>query len=82
MGDSCCNPKSIGYLVEVLEKNLPGVTVKSIRIGSTTDKDVRSGFIGNIHDQVALVCRELTNDSKLKGGFNAIGVSQVCIEIS
>ncbi len=77
MGDSCCNPKSLGHLMKVLKDNLPGVYIKSIRTGDTDDKDVRSGYIGNIQNQVKGACNDLEQDAKLKDGFNAIGISQV-----
>jgi palmitoyl-protein thioesterase len=77
MGDSCCNPKSLGHVVSILKDKLPGVYIKSIQTGDTEEKDVRSGFLGNLHDQIATVCSELKQDEGLKDGFNAIGVSQV-----
>ena len=77
MGDSCCNPKSLGHVVSILKDKLPGVYVKSIQTGDTQESDVRSGFMGNVHDQITTVCNDLKQDDRLKHGFNAIGVSQV-----
>ena len=80
MGDSCCNPKSLGHITSILKDKLPGVYIKSIQTGDNEENDVRSGFLGNLHDQIATVCSELKGDDRLKDGFNAIGVSQVlCI---
>lgn len=76
MGDSCCDPKSLGYLKEIIEETLPGVDVISIRTGPTEDDDRKSSFFGRIDDQVTQVCHQLASDSRLKHGFNAIGFSQ------
>lgn len=76
MGDSCCNPQSMGRIQAVIEGNIPGVYVKSIMLGSDQDEDVTDGFIGVVNDQIASVCSMLAADPKLRGGFNAIGFSQ------
>ena len=34
LGDSCCNPLSMGAIKGLLEKQLPGVYVSSLRIGN------------------------------------------------
>lgn len=56
MGDSCCNPQSIGSLKESLEQQLPGVFVHSIDTGSggSEEDDRKSSFFGNINQQVRL----------------------------
>ena len=77
MGDSCCNPDSLGYLAGVLRDNLPGVYIKSSQIGDTEQSDIRAGYLGKIEDQVQAVCNDLKQDDQLSDGFNAIGVSQV-----
>jgi palmitoyl-protein thioesterase len=79
MGDSCCDPKSLGHLMTTLKERMQGIYIKSIQTGETTDKDVKSGFLGNILDQVAQVCEDIKLDESLNDGFNAIGVSQVRI---
>jgi len=76
MGDSCCNPESMGYIQQVIQQNIPGVYVHSIMLGNNEDDDSIDGFIGVVNDQVASVCKMLAADPKLQGGFNAIGFSQ------
>ena len=34
LGDSCCNPLSLGRIQKMIEKEVPGIYVHSIRIGS------------------------------------------------
>lgn len=48
----------------------------SIEIGNTPDEDQEAGFLGNVNDQVAQVCKNLSADPLLRNGFNAIGFSQ------
>jgi palmitoyl-protein thioesterase len=76
MGDSCCNPKSMGKIRDVIEKTLPGVYVHSIQIGASADEDSKASFFGNLNDQVAHACHQLATNPRLAGGFNAIGFSQ------
>lgn len=78
MGDSCCNPRSMGAVSKAIEAELPGVYIYSIHVGITR-ADSRAGFFGNVNDQVDQVCQQLRQDPKLQGGFNAIGFSQVKI---
>uniref|UniRef100_U3IYG4 Palmitoyl-protein thioesterase 1 n=1 Tax=Anas platyrhynchos platyrhynchos TaxID=8840 RepID=U3IYG4_ANAPP len=35
MGDSCCNPRSMGYIRGLLQRRLPGTYVLSLRIGAS-----------------------------------------------
>ncbi|KAJ3001252.1 Palmitoyl-protein thioesterase 1, partial [Thoreauomyces humboldtii] len=76
MGDSCCNPDSMGAIQATLEEELPGVHVHSIRIGETEDADRKASFLDKVWRQVDEVCETLAADEKLKDGFNAIGFSQ------
>jgi len=76
MGDTCCNPLSMGSVKREIEKSLPGIYVFSIEIGTSAIADQMAGFIGNVNDQVAGVCKTLKADPKLKDGFDAIGFSQ------
>lgn len=34
-GDSCCNPLSMGSIKDLIEKQIPGVYVHSLEIGSS-----------------------------------------------
>uniref|UniRef100_A0A8B9SNX7 Palmitoyl-protein thioesterase 1 n=1 Tax=Anas platyrhynchos TaxID=8839 RepID=A0A8B9SNX7_ANAPL len=65
MGDSCCNPRSMGYIRGLLQRRLPGTYVLSLRIGASVLQDVENSFFMN-----------LAADPHLKGGYNAIGFSQ------
>ena len=77
MGDCCCNPMSMGYVKDLLEKHIPGdVYVHSLEIGDSITQDIENGFFMPVNDQVKLVCDKIAADPKLKGGFNALGFSQ------
>jgi palmitoyl-protein thioesterase len=76
MGDTCCDPLSMGYIKRVIEKELPGVYVMSIEIGNTTVEDEYNGFLMNVNDQIVEAHAKIKNDTQLSQGFNAIGFSQ------
>ncbi|RUP08314.1 palmitoyl protein thioesterase-domain-containing protein [Jimgerdemannia flammicorona] len=76
MGDSCCNPESMGKIKSTIEQLLPGTYVYSVRIGDTDKDDQNSGFFGNLNQQVDQVCQQLRENKKLRDGFNAVGFSQ------
>ena len=76
MGDSCCNPLSMGSIKKTFEKAFPGVYVLSLEIGDSVVKDTENGFLMNVNDQITLVCNKLKGDSQLANGFNSIGFSQ------
>jgi palmitoyl-protein thioesterase len=76
MGDSCCNPLSMGHIQKTLETQIPGVYVLSLRIGDNVLQDTENGFFMNVNSQVDMVCDQLAKDEKLKDGYNAIGFSQ------
>ncbi|RUS92111.1 hypothetical protein EGW08_000135 [Elysia chlorotica] len=77
MGDSCCNPLSMGSIKRLVEQKVgDGVYVKSLMIGSNIVQDTENGFFMNANDQVANVCAQLKNDPKVQQGYNAMGFSQ------
>ncbi|KAJ7304356.1 hypothetical protein JRQ81_011907 [Phrynocephalus forsythii] len=76
MGDSCCNPESMGYIKKLVEKKIPGIYVLSLKIGRTVIEDMENSFFLNVNDQVAFVCDKLAKDPQLQGGYNAMGFSQ------
>lgn len=76
MGDSCCNPLSLGRIKKVIENELPGVYVKSLEIGKNMMEDVENSFFMNANLQVEDVCKQLAADKALSSGYNAIGFSQ------
>ncbi|CAG8692436.1 29974_t:CDS:2, partial [Gigaspora margarita] len=76
MGDTCCNPDSMGRIQEAIKGALPGIYTYSIMIGDDESGDKKASFFGNINEEVNSVCEQLKNDENLKYGFNAIGFSQ------
>ncbi|XP_060582407.1 palmitoyl-protein thioesterase 1-like isoform X2 [Ruditapes philippinarum] len=76
MGDSCCNPLSMGSIKKLIEKNIHDVYVRSLEIGSSIEEDTLNGFFMNVNDQINMVCQKLATDKKLQSGYNAIGFSQ------
>ncbi|KAL3869843.1 hypothetical protein ACJMK2_042475 [Sinanodonta woodiana] len=76
MGDSCCNPLSMGSIKKLIEEKIKGVYVTSLEIGDNIAEDTLNGFFMNVNDQVKIVCGKLANDTKLQEGYNAIGFSQ------
>jgi len=76
MGDSCCNPFSMGSIKSFVEKKVPGIYVRSLMIGPNVAADTENGFFMNVNDQVEEVCAKLKNDSALKSGYHAMGFSQ------
>merc|ERR1712236_50157 len=76
MGDSCCNPISMGNIKNFLEDEISGVYVHSIMIGSNIIVDMESGFFRDTNRQVSEVCEMMANDPELQDGYNAIGFSQ------
>lgn len=76
MGDSCCNPFSMGSIKWLIEKHIDGVYVLSLKIGKNFIEDTKNGFLMNVNKQVLMVCNQLAADPKLQNGYNAIGFSQ------
>merc|ERR1712126_97458 len=76
MGDSCCNPISMGNIKKFLEEEIPSVYVHSIMIGSNIIVDMESGFFRDTNRQIREVCEMIAEDPELQDGYNAIGFSQ------
>lgn len=76
MGDSCCNPMSIGGIQKFFESNIPNVHVLSLEIGTNELTDVENSFFLNVNEQISLACEKISADAALKDGYNAIGFSQ------
>merc|ERR1712111_274343 len=75
MGDSCCNPVSMGRIKEVIEGETNGY-VKSLKIGLTVIDDTINGFLKDTNKQIEMVCQQIAEDPELQNGYNAIGFSQ------
>ncbi|KAL6430982.1 hypothetical protein ACFW04_007031 [Cataglyphis niger] len=76
MGDSCCFSFSLGKIQEILQNEIPGAYINSIRIGNNVIEDVENSYFGNINEQIKHVCEQLSQDTRLQNGYNAIGFSQ------
>lgn len=76
MGDSCCNPLSMGSIKRMVEAKIPGIYVRSLMIGDNIIEDTENGFLLNANTQVEQVCHKLASDPKLKNGYNSMGFSQ------
>ena len=75
MGDSCCNPLSMGKIKEVIEGETNGY-VHSLKIGLTAIDDTINGFLKPVDKQVEMVCKQIAEDPQLANGYNALGFSQ------
>uniref|UniRef100_A0A6Q2WSH7 Palmitoyl-protein thioesterase 1 n=1 Tax=Esox lucius TaxID=8010 RepID=A0A6Q2WSH7_ESOLU len=78
MGDSCCNPLSMGAIKKRIEGAIPGIDVLSLMIGKTVIQDTENGFFMDVNEQVAMVCSQLSQDPKLKSGQFLRAVAQRC----
>ncbi|VVD03240.1 palmitoyl-protein thioesterase 1 [Leptidea sinapis] len=76
MGDTCCFPYSLGHLTEYLKMKIPGVYVNSLKIGESTMEEMENSFFMSPNKQIEYACDVISNDPRLKDGFNAIGFSQ------
>ncbi|XP_061597086.1 palmitoyl-protein thioesterase 1 [Cololabis saira] len=76
MGDSCCNPLSMGAMKKFIQQEIPGVYVLSLMIGKNVIQDTENGFFLDVNEQVSMACSQLAQDPKLQGGYNAMGFSQ------
>lgn len=76
MGDSCCFPFSMGQISKELKNSLPGVYVKSLKIGKSIVNDMENGYFMHPDDQVKMACKLISEDPELSQGYNAIGFSQ------
>ncbi|XP_065882733.1 palmitoyl-protein thioesterase 1-like [Dysidea avara] len=76
MGDTCCNPISMGSIKKMVEEHVSGIYVKSLRIGNNFVEDFMNSYFKNVNKQITEVCKMIGEDEKLSNGFNAIGFSQ------
>jgi len=76
MGDTCCNPMSLGHIQKLIEREVPGVYVHSLKFGKTVIADQESGFLTPVNKQIEMACEAIASDEKLKDGYNAVGFSQ------
>ncbi|KAJ1821991.1 hypothetical protein LPJ56_001023 [Coemansia sp. RSA 2599] len=77
MGDSCCDNSTMGEIARIVQEEIPGVYVHSVKVGSSESADRRAGFFGNLNTQVDDVCKELGETEELRGrAVNMMGFSQ------
>ena len=92
MGDSCCNPLSMGRVKKLIESEIDGIYVHSLMLGGgvisvgfclsrdletmTLFQDMEHGYLGNMNKLVTEACAIIRYDPKLKNGYNAMGFSQ------
>lgn len=82
MGDSCCNPLSLGKVKKLLQENLGPdkngdlIHVNSIKIGGNIVEETLNGYFMNVNKQIDEACEQIKNDPKLSNGYNAVGFSQ------
>lgn len=76
MGDSCCNPLSMGRIMKLIQEEIPGIYIHSLEIGDSFTEDTLNGFLMPVPQQIDMACKKIKGDSNLKYGFNAMGFSQ------
>uniref|UniRef100_A0AC35ETZ1 Palmitoyl-protein thioesterase 1 n=1 Tax=Panagrolaimus sp. PS1159 TaxID=55785 RepID=A0AC35ETZ1_9BILA len=76
MGDSCCNPLSMGRIKKLIESEINGIYVHSLKLGGNIASDMEHGYLGNMNKLVTEACAIIRYDPKLKNGYNAVGFSQ------
>ncbi|KAG6886265.1 hypothetical protein C0993_006675 [Termitomyces sp. T159_Od127] len=65
----------LGLASRIKELN-PGIFIHSVYVDEDLDKDRNAGFYGNVNEQLELVADQIAAIPELKGGFDAIGLSQ------
>lgn len=77
MGDTCCNPDSLGRIKPIFQQELPpGTIVEAIKIGDTVSDDLMHSYLGRMDQQVSVVCNFLQNNASFANGYHAVGFSQ------
>ena len=76
MGDSCCDPRSIGAVTDYIKALVPDIFIYSISTGVNEISDISSSYFGLVDQQVDRVCDEIRAIPQLQRGFTAVGFSQ------
>ncbi|KAJ2003495.1 hypothetical protein GGI02_002096 [Coemansia sp. RSA 2322] len=67
----------MGVITSIIQDELPGAFVHSVKLGSSEGADRNAGFFGNINNQVDAACASLSAIPELQGsGVNLMGFSQ------
>ncbi|KAJ1654820.1 hypothetical protein IWQ61_005313 [Dispira simplex] len=76
MGDSAFSNDTMLAFRDYLQQLIPGVFVHLVTLGTSTNDDVKASFMGNVRDQVDMVCKQLKTIPALRQGFHGLGFSQ------
>lgn len=76
MGDTCCNPMSLGKVKSILEENIRGVYVTSLKFGSSFATDFKSGYFAQVDSLVEDACKLISSNQNTRNGYHAVGFSQ------
>jgi len=74
MGDSCFNP-GMKQITDLVGKHTGSYSV-CIPTGMTQGSDTNNGFFMTMNHNVEVFAAAIKNDTRLAGGFNAVGFSQ------
>ncbi|XP_018097272.1 palmitoyl-protein thioesterase 1 isoform X2 [Xenopus laevis] len=66
----------MGAVKKMVETQIPGIYVLSLKIGNSLPEDMENSFFLNVNKQVEGVCKELAQNPALKNGYNSMGFSQ------
>ncbi|KAF7729449.1 hypothetical protein EC973_004429 [Apophysomyces ossiformis] len=80
MGDDCCNPESMGRVVDHLQHLLPATFIHSVRVGDSADEDRNAGFFGVIREQASN--QSLVSEVDAKKRRNLFQVDVVCNQLA
>lgn len=75
LGDNY-NGSGIHRATELFDSLYPGIYVYSIYLDKDPSSDQNKSLFGDANDEVDIVCEQLSSNSYLKDGFDAIGFSQ------
>jgi len=76
MGDSCCAEGSVSPIMQLIQSHLPSIHMHSIMIGDDETQDFYNSYFTNVNTQISMACKMISEDEKLKNGYNAMGFSQ------
>jgi len=76
LGDTCCDPLSLGKIIDWIRKEYPGIYVLSLDVKGDFIEQTADGWLLQFNKQVDDIISIIQADPKLKDGFNMIGFSQ------
>ncbi|KAH3678530.1 hypothetical protein WICMUC_001547 [Wickerhamomyces mucosus] len=75
MGDSY-NSSAMQRVFDMVYELKPNIFIHSIYLDGNNLNDQKKSLIGDVNQQIDLVCNQLTNITELENGFDMIGFSQ------